>query len=298
MTTALWRHLIGASLGALALAAIALGTALAGVAGSLLAAGIVVAVAMLLAHKSALTRLERARALARPFPEAWRHSLELWCDHYARLPGAERRRFEKALIRFVHGTRITGVDIEIGDDVRLMVAASAVCLSFEWSSFEWTKLGEVLVYPEDFDRDYGYEDPELAGQTNAWGTILLSLPALEDSFADPSDGFHVGFHEFAHLLDVEQAEFNGLPKGLSGERLVEWERVRDREMGLVRAGRSALDPYAANDPVEFFPVAVEAFLERPVAVASRHPALYALLRDYLGQDPARWERERRAPDTA
>ena len=111
-------------------------------------------------------------------------------------------------------------------------------------------------------------------------------------------GFHVGFHEFAHLLDVEQAEFNGLPNGLSAERLVEWERVRDRELGLLRAGRSALDPYAADDPVEFFPVAVEAFLERPIAVESRHPALYGLLRDYLGQDPARWERERRAQNPA
>ena len=294
MTTAWWRHLVAASLGALAIAAIALGAALGGFAGALLAAGIVVVAALVLAHQRTLARLERARALARPFPEAWRRSLELWCDHYGRLEDARRERFERAMVRFIHDTRVTGVDVEIGDEVRLMVAASAVCLSFEWNSFEWTKLGEVLVYPENFDRDYGYEDPELAGETSAWGTVLLSLPALADSFGDPDDGFHVGFHEFAHLLDVEQAEFNGLPNGLPGERLVEWERVREREMGLLRAGRSALDPYAANDPIEFFPVAVEAFLERPVAVESRHPALYALLRDYLGQDPARWERERRA----
>lgn len=298
MTTAVWRHLVAASLGALAIAAIALGAALGGLAGALLAAGAVLVAAMLLAHQRALARLERARALARPFPEAWRHALELWCDHYLRLEDAARGRFEKAIVRFLHDTRVTGVDVEIGDDVRLMVAASAVCLSFEWISFEWTKLGEVLVYPENFDRDYGYEDPELAGETSAWGTVLLSLPALEDSFADPGDGFHVGFHEFAHLLDVEQAEFNGLPNGLPGERLAEWERVREREMGMLRAGRSALDPYAADDPVEFFPVAVEAFLERPIAVESRHPALYALLRDYLGQDPARWERERRVQNPA
>ncbi len=289
-----WHHLIGAALGALAIAAIALGAALAGVGGALLAAGLVVVATMLLSHHRALARLERARAVAGPFPEAWRDSLAQWCDHYGRLPAAERGRFEKALVRFIHDTRITGVDIEIGDDVRLMVAASAVCLSCEWSSFEWTRLGEVLVYPDNFDRDYGYADPDFAGETNAWGTVLLSLPALEDSFADPADGFHVGFHEFAHILDVEQAEFNGLPNGLSAERLAAWERVREREMGLLRAGRSALDPYAADDPVEFFPVAVEAFLERPIAVESRHPALYGLLREYLGQDPAAWERERRA----
>jgi len=49
-----------------------------------------------------------------------------------------------------------------------------------------------------------------------------------------------------------------------------------------------LDTYGATSPAEFFAVATEAFLERPVRMRDRHPALYEVLRDYYGQDPAAW----------
>jgi hypothetical protein len=231
----------------------------------------------------------RRAALARPFPEEWRKVLLESYDHYERLPGDERARLEDDLRLFLAEKRITGVGVDVTDDLRLLVAASAVTLSLGWPDYEWAQLTEVLLYPDDFDRDYRIGGNELAGQAHPWGTVILSMPALFESFEVPDDAYHVGIHEFAHLLDVDQTHFDGIPVGLDGRLAREWVRVAEKEMERLRQGRSALDDYGAHDPVEFLAVAVEGFFEIPQVLRRRHRELYDLLRAYFRQDPAAWD---------
>ena len=53
----------------------------------------------------------------------------------------------------------------------------------------------------------------------------------------------------------------------------------------------ARDTYGATDPVEFFAVSVEAFFERPRALRTNHPNLYAELQKYFRQDPVEYSAE-------
>jgi Mlc titration factor MtfA (ptsG expression regulator) len=235
-------------------------------------------------------RLARRRSLlARPFPKAWRSFLETRYDHFDRLPPDLRRRFEEDVRIFLGEKRITGVDVPVTDEIRLLVAASAVTLSLGWPSYEWEQLTEVLLYPDGFDRDYNFGVRERAGETNRWGSVILSVPSLLESFEDPDDAYHVGIHEFAHLLDVDRLDFGGIPPGLDAGRRREWVLLAEKEMERLRRGKSALDPYCAHDPVEFLAVAVEAFFEVPLALRRRHAELYALLSAYFVQDPAAWD---------
>lgn len=237
-----------------------------------------------------LRRAERRRrVLAAAFPARWRELLLARYDHYHRLPPLLRGRFESDLRLFLAEKRITGVGVEVSDELSLLVAASAVTLSLGWPDYEWEQLTEVLLYPQDFDRDYGFENEELAGETHPWGTVILSAPALVASFDDPDDAYHVGIHEFAHLLDVDQTHFDGIPAGLDPNRHAEWLELVEREMQRLRKGKSALDPYGAEDPVEFLAVAVEAFFETPLALRQRHREVYQVLGEYFGQDPAAWD---------
>lgn len=242
-------------------------------------------------------RSARRRAvLARPFPAAWRELLLERYDHFERLPESLRRSFEDDLRIFLAEKRITGVGTEATEELRLLVGASAVTLTLAWPRADWDVLTEVLLYPDDFDRDYNFGGEDLAGETHPWGTVILSGPALVESFEYGDDGFHVGLHEFAHLLDVERSEFDGMPTGLSEARRRDWAALAAREMERLREGRSALDPYGADDPVEFFAVAVESFFERPRELRRRHDELYAFLAEYFAQDPAAWEDARKGRD--
>ena len=235
---------------------------------------------------------ERERVRLAPFPDEWRRILEERYDHYHRLPPDLRRRFEEHVALFLAEKRITGVEVEASLELRLLVAASAATLTAGWEGDHWDHLAEVLLYKKDFGRDYSFDENDLSGQAHPWGTIILSVPTLEESFDDPDDGFHVGLHEFAHLLDVEQTRFDGVPRGLDAARSREWLEVVDHEMDRLRRGKSVLDPYAGESPAEFLAVAVETFFERPLDLRQRHREVYAILRDYFGQDPAAWDEAR------
>jgi MtfA peptidase len=275
---------------ALAVAAgVLLGAASAGALAAALGAAAGLGLGLVIFRISGRRHARRRALLARPLPEAWRSFLETRYDHYDRLPLDLRRRFEDDVRIFLDEKRITGVEVPVTDELRLLVAASAVTLSLGWPAYEWEQLTEVLLYPDGFDRDYNFGNRERVGETDLWGSIILSVPSLLESFEDPDDAYHVGIHEFAHLLDVDRRTFDGIPPGLDSARRVEWVALAEKEMERLRQGKSVLDPYGAQEPVEFLAVAVEAFFEAPLALRRRHPELYALLSAYFVQDPAAWD---------
>ena len=274
------------------LAGAVLGAALGGPGGGALGGGAGLGAGALLWRLLTARDRQRDRLRGTPFPEEWRRVLEERYDHYHRLPAPLRRRFEEHVALFLAEKRITGVEVEATLELRLLVAASAATLTAGWEGDHWDHLAEVLLYKKDFGRDYSFDEDELSGQAHPWGTIILSVPTLEESFDDPDDGFHVGLHEFAHLLDVEQTHFDGVPRGLDAARTREWLAVVDLEMDRLRRGKSILDPYAAESPAELLAVAVETFFEQPLELRRRHREVYAILRDYFGQDPAAWDEAR------
>ncbi len=274
--------LSGATIGALALGWPG------GVAGALLGS----ALGALRIRRVLARHARRRTAEAAPFPAPWSAFLDERYDHYDRLPDGPRRAFEGKIMVFLAETRITGVGIEVTDELRLLVAASASTLSLAWDGHAWEHLAEVLLYARDFDRDYTFEGRELAGEAHPWGTVIISVPTLLDSFDDPDDGYHVGLHEFAHLVDMWGTRFDGIPSGFDEDQSRRWLALAEREMERMRHGRSVIDPYGAESPVEFLAVAVEAFFERPLALRRGHAEVYQMLRGYFRQDPAAWDDER------
>jgi Mlc titration factor MtfA (ptsG expression regulator) len=254
----------------------------------------------------------RRRALrARPLPQSTRNLLLRHSAHYRHLPPDVRHEFDRQVQVFLAEKRITPVETRLTGEARLLVAASAVTLTTGWPGYSWDQLREVLVYPDHFDRDYRFAssrfsegepksgpdpDPILAGQAHAWGVVILSHPSLQESFAAAGQpGSHLGFHEFAHLLDLSRSDFDGVPSYLPDDAVRRWSRLIERERERLEHGDSVLDPYGLSSPAELFAVAVEAFFQHPVAVASEHRDLYAFLASYFNQDPAAWSSAHRAP---
>ena len=223
-----------------------------------------------------------------PLSDDWASFLSEQCAHYRRLPPPLQRTFEHDVQRFIARQRITGIKSNVDDPLRLLVAASAVTLSVGWRGYTWSEVSEVLLYPDDFDGDYAIGRRELAGVAHVWGTVILSVPSLWRSFVYCEEAYHVGFHEFAHLLTYERGLQTRLPVGLPTERIQLWENIVSEELTRIAAGDSLVDPYASH-PSEFFPCAVEAFFQKPIALREQHGRLYQFLSRYFRQNPALWE---------
>ena len=104
------------------------------------------------------------------------------------------------------------------------------------------------------------------------------------------EGYNVVIHEFAHKLDMLNGEVDAIPPLHPGMDENVWSRIMldayddfcDR---LDQGDESGIDPYAAEDPAEFFAVMSEAFFETPTVVHTEFPALYAQLAAFYLQDP-------------
>lgn len=242
---------------------------------------------------------------AKPLAPQTRDRVLRHSTHYRSCPPHIRTEFDGQLQVFLDQKRVTPIETRLTGEARLLVAVSAVTLTAGWPGYTWDQLSEVLLYPEHFDRDYQFSqadagggepaldtEPILSGQAHPWGVVILSHPALTQAFTAAGRSVsHVGFHEFAHLLDLSRSRFDGVPSYLGDDAERRWIGLLEREHERLARGDSVLDPYGLSSPPELFAVAVEAFFQYPEGVARAHGDLYEFLASYFNQDPARWRAE-------
>lgn len=162
---------------------------------------------------------------------------------------------------------------------------------------------EIILYPQPFLVRGQWRDhiglvhegeSLLIGQARADGPLILSWADVKAS-ARRLDGWNVVVHEMAHKLDMLNGDANGFPplhKGMSRQQWArDWSAAYDDFCRRVEEGgegeESWLDPYAAEQPAEFFAVLSEAFFECPHEVERDFPAVYRHLVQFYRQDPAR-----------
>jgi Mlc titration factor MtfA (ptsG expression regulator) len=76
----------------------------------------------------------------------------------------------------------------------------------------------------------------LAGLARDCDAVTLEWNALQDGAGDEGDGYHVGYHEFAHVLDASDGAFDGVPPLLLDPSLREtWKAVLRSELERLRA---------------------------------------------------------------
>ena len=123
--------------------------------------------------------------------------------------------------------------------------------------------------------------------------MVLSWADVVRGGSQPRDGYNVVLHEFAHKLDEENDESDGLPVLGNDSQYETWAEVLNQEYETLQADAergepTVLDEYAATSPSEFFAVATETFFEKPVELKEEHPLLYEELRKFYNVDPSSW----------
>ena len=234
-------------------------------------------------------------ALAQPFPPAWRAVLAERVAFYRALAEPEKARFEQQTQVFLARTRITGVQTEVDETTRLLVAASALIPVWGFPDWQYAHLGEVLIVPDAWtlpdapDREVKPLQGTLLGSVQGFQNqhyMRLSKASLEQGFRDATDRQNVGIHEFTHLLDEADGVIDGVPQAALPPALLQpWTALMHHEIAAIREGKSEINPYAATNEAEFFAVVTEYFFEKPEKLQEHHPELYDLLTQAFRQNP-------------
>lgn len=245
-------------------------------------------VAYCLIRRRCLRRMAVAR---RPFPAEWQNVLERRVRFYRSLDDAQKDRFRRMVSVFLDEVQITGVRTDVDDTIRVLVAAGAIIPVFGFEDWEYHRLGEVLVYPGSFDEKYRSNRPAdanilgLTGLGHLRGVVILSKPSLLSAFTDWPGKENVGVHEFAHLVEQEEADY-GLPPEVPREVVRQWVGYVARELAHPSNQRDGISDYAYTNEHEFFAVLSEYFFGSPLTLKAKDPNLYELLRKLFHQDPA------------
>ncbi|MBN1411478.1 MAG: zinc-dependent peptidase [Spirochaetales bacterium] len=231
---------------------------------------------------------KRKKILKEEFPQEWEGYLNKNVAYYSTLNPEEKERFIKQVQVFLGETEIMGIDVDVDDELRVLVASSAIIPVFSFPDWEFDGLNEILIYPGNFNQDYDFKSkdtPILGLVTHTASTMILSKTALYYGFRNANDKQNVGLHEFIHNVDGKDGCIDGIPALLFDNKTSrEWMEVMEEESENIKKGKSDINPYALTNHAEFFAVTSEYFFENPQSMAKNHPRLYQVMKKMFKQD--------------
>lgn len=244
-------------------------------------------------------RQRRAEAKITIDDAQWRR-VEQTLPFLGYLASADRMRLRQLARSFLARKEwSSAAELPLDGDLQLSISLQA-CLPILNLGLDWYDgwVG-IVVYPGDFviprrlmDADgvmHEFDD-EVMGEAWEGGPVLLSWTADQDT-GRTGERINVVIHEFAHKLDMLHGDANGMPPLHENMSTQAWistmQAAYDDFCDRVDGGEdTALDPYAAENPAEFFAVTSEAFFEAPMPLRRDYPAVYEQLKAFYRQDPA------------
>ncbi len=233
-----------------------------------------------------------------PYP-LWHESL-ISAPVLLRLSKREQNRLRKLASLFLHEKTITGAGGLIVDStMRVYIAAHACLLILNLDLDYYQGWSEVVVYPdtfviqrEEYDESGVVHETRktLAGEAWGRGPVILSWSDAKPEARSHGSTPNVILHEFAHKLDMLNGVANGMPplhSNMVRERWTEFLSQAYEKLyhQLERHHPIAIDPYAAENPAEFFAVLTEVFFEQPTLLQSLYPDVYGQLSLFYRQNP-------------
>jgi Mlc titration factor MtfA (ptsG expression regulator) len=237
-------------------------------------------------------------------PDTLWHETLAGLPFLARLSIDDRSRLRLLTENFLAEKEFTPAgDLELTDAMCVSIAVQGCLPILNLGLESYRDWIGIIVYPDEFiiprivEDEFGvvheYDDVA-SGEAWEGGPLLISWHDAQMAGA----GYNVVIHEFAHKLDMLNGEADGIPPLPPGLSRQEWEAAlmaayedfcqrldATENYGEEHEQASVIDPYAAENPAEFFAVLSETFFETPEIFRQSYPVLYALFVRFYQQEP-------------
>ena len=195
---------------------------------------------------------------------------------YKKLNEKEKRYFEHRVASFIIDKDFVGREnVKITEEMRVLISATAVMLTFGFRDFYIPLISKIIVYPDEFYSKIN--DEYHKGEFNPkFKSLVLSWEDFKKGFQVDDDNLNLGIHEFTHAIhlnsikerDVSSTVFSDSFKDITAflsnnealrQRLIDSEYFRE---------------YGYTNQYEFLAVIVETFIETPNEFRSQFPEIY------------------------
>lgn len=212
--------------------------------------------------------------------------LEKYFGYYQVLPEQEKKLFTKRVAKFIRLKQFIprGGFKVVSSEMKVLIAASAVQITFGHPAVYFRHFWRILIYPDDYYSTITKKYHK--GEVHPGGLIVLSWKNFIKGYVEHDSGVNLALHEMAHALHLENAinndEYDFINAGLIKDLHHMFKALRKQE----DKNRFFRD-YAWINFHEFFAVCIENFFERPAKLLENDKSLYHLLSQILKQDTAK-----------
>lgn len=212
-----------------------------------------------------------------------RHILKTQFKFYNKLSSRHKRYFEHRVANFINDKDFIGRNgVEISQEMRVLIASTAVMLTFGFRDFYIGLIQKIIIYPEKFfsrtNKKYhkGEFNPKLKALVISWSDFKLG-------YENSNDNINLGIHEFVHAIHLNSIKERDVSSTIFSDSFKELTQMlfEDKVLRAELTKSKYIRNYAFTNQFEFLAVIIESFIETPNEFKSQFPKVYFEIRQML-----------------
>ncbi|EDP71441.1 hypothetical protein FBALC1_03117 [Flavobacteriales bacterium ALC-1] len=202
---------------------------------------------------------------------------------YQRLNEKERLLFQHRVASFINDKEfISRENLELTEDIKTLISATAIMLTFGFRKYKIDLIDKVIVYPKAYysKTNETYHKGETNPQLKA---IVFSWEDFKHGYKIGDDNLNLGVHEFGHAIHLNASNNNDISSLIFNQgfdnltNYLQHHKIVRQDLIASKYFRE----YAYTNQYEFFAVLLENFIETPLEFRAQFPKLYNYLKQML-----------------
>jgi len=205
--------------------------------------------------------------------------LEAEFEFYKKLTPRLKKHFEHRVATFLETYPFYGKEgLAITDQMKVLIAATAVMLTFGMRNYLFTIIDKILIYPDVYYSKIN--DNYHKGEFNPrMKVIVFSWKHFLEGYEISNDNLNLGLHEFSHVMHFQgmiNTDTSATIFSVTYQELMEQVKRPNNYKRLIDSDYFRI--YAYTNDFEFIAVILEHFFETPKHFKMEFPELYEKVR--------------------
>jgi len=222
----------------------------------------------------------------RKLPHKQQYILRQRFSFYNKLTKQQQDYFKHRLTLFIKDKDFIGREgFVITDDIKVLISATAVMLTFGFRDFYIGIIDKIFIYPDAFFSNTNKEYHK--GEFNpGLRTIVLSWKDFKEGYEISNDNLNLGIHEFVHAIHLNSVKEHDVSSNIFQDTFKELTNLlsSNQQMKNKLIESKYFRDYAFSNQYEFIAVIIENFIETPLEFRKQFPEVYSKVKQMLNFD--------------